>query len=388
MIRALGDCGKVRAIPVLDAKLHFALSSGERSPRHKVINNLPGTPSFCPLVRRTERLDALSTPRWDEQARTFLESVHPDLVARAAAFLLLSDSRSSFAIEAETVPASRVARWGQVLEQAGKAELSLAELERLQALAIGDARFVTLGLRDEGGFVGQHERSTGDPLPEHISARPRDLPELIEGMLAFERRATEHRLDPVVLAASLAFGFVYVHPFVDGNGRIHRFLVHHLLARTGYVTRAFVFPISAVMLRRIEDYRAVLESYSKPLLLHIDWERTPDGNVAVRNDTADFYRFFDATAHATFLYECIAETVEKDLPKEISYLEAFDRFATGVRELVEMPGGVFELLRSFLAQNQGKLSKRARTHKFARLTDEEVNAIEQLYAATLASVDA
>jgi Fic family protein len=32
------------------------------------------------------------------------------------------------------------------------------------------------------------------------------------------------------MAAATAFGFVYVHPFQDGNGRIHRCLVHHVLA--------------------------------------------------------------------------------------------------------------------------------------------------------------
>jgi hypothetical protein len=37
-------------------------------------------------------------------------------------------------------------------------------------------------------------------------------------------------VDPVVAAAILAFGFVYIHPFEDGNGRIHRYLIHHVLA--------------------------------------------------------------------------------------------------------------------------------------------------------------
>jgi hypothetical protein len=31
--------------------------------------------------------------------------------------------------------------------------------------------------------------------------------------------------------ALLGFGFMFVHPFEDGNGRIHRFLIHHCLAK-------------------------------------------------------------------------------------------------------------------------------------------------------------
>ncbi len=34
------------------------------------------------------------------------------------------------------------------------------------------------------------------------------------------------RVDAVCAAAAAAFGFVFIHPFEDGNGRIHRFLIH------------------------------------------------------------------------------------------------------------------------------------------------------------------
>jgi hypothetical protein len=33
------------------------------------------------------------------------------------------------------------------------------------------------------------------------------------------------------------------------------------------------------------------------------------------DDTAEFYRFFDTTPHAEFLFGCIARTIEKDLPQ-------------------------------------------------------------------------
>jgi len=40
---------------IVDPKLQWAVK-GETSTRHRVRNNLPGTPAFCPLVRRTEKL--------------------------------------------------------------------------------------------------------------------------------------------------------------------------------------------------------------------------------------------------------------------------------------------------------------------------------------------
>jgi hypothetical protein len=376
----LPDPGKVRMVPVLDPDRQYALAEGDPSPRHKVSNNLPGTPAFCPLVRRTPDLVAFSQKALGERAREAMGRVRPDLVARAAAFILLNDSKSSFAIEGERPSGQRAARWGQAIAQAGVRPLSLDELDRLQRVVIGDARFVRLGLRDEGGFIGVHDRDTNMPIPDHISARHEDLDSLVGGLIAFADRATRGAMNPVVAAACLAFGFVYIHPYVDGNGRLHRWLIHHALAAASYSPPGLVFPVSAVILRHIDRYKAVLESWSAPLLPFIEWRPTVSGNVEVMNDTADFYRYFDATAHATFLYACVEQTVEHDLPQEVRFLQAFDIFSEGVQEIVDMPTAQTELLHKFLDQNDGRLSQRARTKEFAALQDGEVDRIEALYA--------
>lgn len=378
------DPGKVRLIPVLDADQQYALAGGEPSPRHKVLNNLPGSRAFCPLVRKTPELAASCEKALDERARAAMGRVRPDLMARAAAFLLLNDSKSSFAIEGERPTGQRAARWGQAIAQAGMVALSQAELDRLQRIVIGDARFVRLGLREEGGFVGVHDRDTNQPIPDHISARHEDLASLIEGVVAFAERAARGRMDPIVTAACLAFGFVYIHPYVDGNGRLHRWLIHHALARAAFSPPGLVFPVSAVILRNIERYRTVLEAYSGPLLAHIEWRPTPDGNVVVLNDTARFYRYFDATAHAAFLYDCVEQTIEHDLPQEVGFLQAFDAFGQAVQQIVDMPMAQLELLHKFLDQNDGRLSQRARDREFAALTPDEIARIEATYADAFA----
>lgn len=377
----LPDPGKVRMVPVLNPDQQYGLTEGDPSPRHKVLNNLPGTPAFCPLVRRTADLTAFSEKELGARAREAMGRVRPDLIARAAAFILLNDSKSSFAIEGERPTGQRAARWGQAIAQAGVRPLSVEELDRLQRIVIGDARFVRLGLRDEGGFIGVHDRDTNMPIPDHISARHEDLESLVAGLIAFADRATRGTMDPVVAAACLAFGFVYIHPYVDGNGRLHRWLIHHALAAASYSPPGLVFPVSAAILRNIDRYRSVLESWSAPLLPFIEWRPTAAGNVEVLNDTASFYRYFDATAHAAFLYECVEQTVEHDLPEEVRFLQAFDRFAAGVQQIVDMPMAQAELLHKFLDQNGGHLSQRARTREFAALDDIETERIEALYAA-------
>ena len=129
-----------------------------------------------------------------------------------------------------------------------------------------DDRFVMPGCRVDGGFVGAHDRVTRMPMPVHISARAEDLESLLTGLIETYELLGKSDYDPVLMAALIAFGFVFIHPFEDGNGRIHRYLFHHVLAERGFVSKGLVFPVSAVILDRIDDYRQTLEHYSKPRL--------------------------------------------------------------------------------------------------------------------------
>lgn len=348
------------------------------SRRHRIKNNLPGTPQFCPLVFRTKALEDFVAMDLAQRAREVVAKVPRDLLARTAAFLLLKDSKSSYAIEGERPPQDRIQRWGRAIGEAGRHPLDRDELLRLQKIVIGDARFTRLGFREEGGFVGEHDRETRMPLPDHISARPDDLWALIEGIIAFDRGPAQ-ALDPVIAAAVLAFGFVYVHPFADGNGRIHRYLIHHALARRGFNPPGVVFPVSAAIHDQIDEYRGVLESYSKRLLPLIRWEPTPDFNLRVLNDTGDFYRFFDATPHAEFLYGCVRRTIEHDLPAEARFLRRYDEFRRRIEAFIDMPERMIDLLFRFLSQNDGRLSGRARETEFRELTDAEARRIEAIY---------
>ncbi len=103
-------------------------------------------------------------------------------------------------------------------------------------------------------------------MPEFIGARPGDLKEPMAGMLDANDRMS---VDAVLQAAATAFGFVYIHPFQNGNGRLHRCLVHHVLAERKFTPPGIVFPVSSVMYDRIDEYRKTLQSHSGPLM----WNR-------------------------------------------------------------------------------------------------------------------
>jgi hypothetical protein len=135
-----------------------------------------------------------------------------------------------------------------------------------------------------------------------------------------------------------------------------------------------------VILDRIDDYRRVLESYSRRLLPLIRWRPTQQGNIEVLNDTADFYRYFDATPQAEFLFECVARAIDIDLPAETAFLRSYDSFKAQVKSMIDMPERVLDLLYRFVRQNGGTLSRRAREKEFAALTDDEARQIEAIYA--------
>lgn len=376
----LPDAQRAPYAPILDPAQHYAVK-GETVTRYRVRNNLPGTPDFCPLVRRTEKLDALLGNDLAGEASAVVRRTAPDLMARAAAFLLLEDSKASYVIEGERPPQDRIQRWGQAIGEAGQVPLTGEELLRLQRIVIGNTRFVRMGWRDGGGFVGGRDRDSNAPLPEHISARPGDLDGLVQGLISYAQRneGVDGALDPVVVAAAVAFGFVFIHPFEDGNGRIHRWIVHHVLGRRGFNPPGLVFPVSAVFLERIERYKAVLEHFSRPRLALTEWTTTPQYNVEVHNETRDFFRFFDATRQAEFLAECVVETIRTTLPAEIDYLRRYDQTKRRIETFAEMPDAMFDLMMGFLRQNGGLLSRRARTHEFKALTAEEADAIEGAY---------
>ncbi len=372
------DMVKKSYVKLVDESIQYAIE-GTKSPRQLVINNLPGTIDFCPLVSKTPKIEQYIKNNLATKKNIYLEGIRKDILQRVSAFLLLKDSKASFTIEGESPKSKRAVRWGQAIGQAGIKDLSKNELFRLQQLVIENPRFVDMGYRQKGGFVGEHDRNTGEPIPDHISAKWQDIEVLTNGLLATSELLLKSNIDAVISAAVIAFGFVFIHPFEDGNGRLHRYLIHHILIKKKISQQGVIFPISAAILDKINEYREVLESYSIPLLDFIQWKETSDHNVEVANDTIDFYRYFDATKQAEFLYDCVNETIEHIIPKEVDYLTKYDTFKKAIENEYEMPDKLIAILNRFLEQNNGVLSKRARDKEFVLLTKKEIQSVEEIY---------
>ena len=154
--------------------------------------------------------------------------------SRALYLSLHERDPTSFALEGEIPSTARTERFVAALREGGDFDPSdKAALIRLQG-EIVDPRYAATDWRTFQNFVGATVGGYREDI-HFVCPRPEDVPGLMEAWMSLTRRVVESfGIDPVVAAAVSSFAFVFIHPFEDGNGRIHRFLIHHVLARRGY----------------------------------------------------------------------------------------------------------------------------------------------------------
>ena len=362
-------------VRVLDEALQFGRADGPRDGKFRVVNNLPGNRRFCPLVRKTDFLKEMVRKNLKQRTTDTLAKYDPSLLRRAAAFLYLKETHSSFEVEREKPSPGRAQRFADLL-RSSESGIPLSE-DRLVELqnAVLDPRFYEHSYRNMQNWVGQDlgYRKKVDFVPP----RPEDVRELMTGLAEFSEaiRANPGSQDPVVAAAILAFGFVFIHPFMDGNGRLHRLLIHDVLSSSGFTPKGIVLPVSAVILANQEEYVHALEQFSKPLQARTTYNPDAPEIPAAGND-ALYFRYFDATEQASFLYWALERTVDQDLEQEIAYLLGFDAAYTALKNVLDWPAHSLDLFIRLVQQNRGALSKIKRQSHFAWMTDEEVKRSE------------
>jgi len=362
-------------VPVLDEDLQFGLgSAGEVSTKFRVRNNLPGTRAFCPLVRKTAAILEMEEKNLRARARETLSQYDPDLIRRASRYLYLKETRSSYEVERERPSPARTQRFVDLLRTAdvGRA-LSQERFVELQN-AVVDPRWHEFAYRSRQNWVGSihHNREVVDFVPP----RPADVLPLMDGLCELSARSRDAAtksgaIDPVVHAAVIAFGFVFIHPFMDGNGRLHRFLIHEELSALDFTPKGMVLPVSAFILAHLDEYVNVLELFSKPRLLRTEFDPQQPELPARGNDPV-YFRFFDATPQTLFLYRALENTVMHDLRDEINYLIGLDRARAALKDEIDWPNQSLDRFINLVRQNGGSLSRNKRRSQFEWMKDEEI----------------
>lgn len=183
----------------------------------------------------------------------------------------------------------------------------------------------------------------------------------------------------MIKAACAAFGFVYLHPFYDGNGRIHRFLIHDILTRTGFVDDGMILPVSSVMLKDLEGYMGTLNAFSRPIRDMWNYRRADEGSalMVIEHPGAGPYRFFNADAECHYLSRSVMQSLSADLPEEIAFLENFDRSMERVNQEIDLPQKEMALLIRSAIENEGVVSKNSRK-QLVHLPDSVFETIEKV----------
>ncbi|WP_196762995.1 Fic family protein, partial [Acidithiobacillus ferrooxidans] len=227
----------------------------------------------------------------------------------------------------------------------------------------------------------------------YIAPHWNDTPALLSGLREFASRTVG--ASALVRAAVLSFGFVYIHPMSDGNGRISRFLINDVLRRDQAIPAPFVLPVSATIISSIVNrrgYDQVLELFSRPLMRKYAeaWrfgaEQVAEDGVHYNlqfdayQDALPAWRYPDMTDHVEYLAEVVQTTIEQEMRKEANYLRNLRMARERIKMVIEGPDGDIDRILRSVRDNGGKVSNKL-LREFPILADKamtnEVEAIIQ-----------
>ena len=374
-------------VPLVDGKLQYALpvKDGTPSRRHHVVNNLIGNRVFSPYIRKTPGSGKKPCGELKAAAEKLLANYPADLVYRAVRYLYVKETKSSFSLENETPDRRRTEAFVDLLRRMDGLPLDKNTLLGVQNSVV-DPRYAQRDWRTDQVYVGE-TITPGNEKVHFVAPRPDAIGELMQGWLdCLDRWLDSGEEDSVAMAAAIGFAFVFLHPFDDGNGRVHRYLLHAILARRGFVPRGLIFPVSAVMLKNRLAYDKALESFSSRLMGRVDYSMDDNGELSVLFDTRDLYRAIDYTPVVEYFREVVAGTIRTEWKAELDWLDAYDRMRGAMRQIVDMPDKKADQFIRFALQNGGRISARKRG-MFPELSDGEVARLEAAVNAACKQTD-
>lgn len=365
---------------ILDSSRYFT-GKIKKISKWKVNDNLLGSKEFCPVIRRTTELSELLDWNIKEAIENLKHEYSQEIFNRASHYLYKKESKSSSEIEKEEPSQDRMERFIALLEEAGQKpfeeSLSEEELVRIQNTIV-DPRYADGGFRNFQNYIGQTMRDYTQKI-HYVCPPPQFVKSLMQGIVDLNKKNTS--TETIIKIAMVSFGYVYIHPFEDGNGRIHRFLIHDILVRDGIVPNSTILPVSAHILAHMDEYDITLELLSKLIERKVKYDINDSGEMTVNNasEIEALYRFPDLTNNTVFLARAIQSTVNKDVPEELLFLQCYDELKGDIQSIVDMPDNKVDRMILFLHQNKGKLASRKRKY-YKELNDNEIEQMEQAYS--------
>ncbi|XP_022094140.1 adenosine monophosphate-protein transferase FICD-like [Acanthaster planci] len=224
-------------------------------------------------LRRTsiivEEIDQSILMRIDNKRNDFLKvPAHSRALQRAQQEMYYQHVYHTTAIEGNTLSLEQM----RSIIETGMAVTGKSILEHNEIIGMSSAlqyinntlmgRFGDISVRD---ILEIHRRVLGhvDPLEagqiratqvfvgSHVPPPPSDVELLLEEFVEWLKSDEANAMHPVQFAALAHYKLVYIHPFLDGNGRTSRLLMNLILMRAGYP------PIIVKVGQRHEYYEAI-----------------------------------------------------------------------------------------------------------------------------------
>ena len=361
---ALADLTKGNYIQLLESDFYYTIAEGDKDKRTRVINNAMGTKDFCPTIRKTKQIKTLENIDVYQTAYAEMQKVADpltaDVLGRSINYLYTKETKSSNEIEHETPDKHKTKRFLNAIKNVGLFELTKEKIINLQSKIVEENKSAS-DYRTDEIYVGStiHRLGGIDEDVHYIGALAKHVPSLMKGLLkTHERLMIDSNVPALMHAALISFAEVYIHPLDDGNGRIHRYLIHDVMKQRE-PEHKFIIPISAAILKSQTQYDAVLETISRPILAMLDWELDSENNnkLIVHNDIDYMYRFPDYTEHVKFVYEMMNKAISEELVAEIALLVVFDTIKSAINDLTDIPNHTLDTITSIIINGGGKVSK-------------------------------
>lgn len=386
-------------VDALDSE-RFFVGAPVNNQRWRVRDNLPGTRDFCPIVWRTD--EVLRAENYNVAAKLAeLEADYGiDLILRSTVWLTVKESRASFLIEREQNQEDRIRRFAAVMEaECGRHAdpFALDTLSTLQRGILGETA-LRYGLRKSPVFVGHTARY--QQVVDYIGPHWSEIEPMLRGLASFMNRT--QGAAALMRAAAASFGFVYVHPMADGNGRISRFLINDVLRRDGVLPAPIILPVSATITHSTynrADYDRVLERFSKPLMKHYgncyrfgETMQAEDGveynfHFSAYDDALPAWRYPDLTAHVAYLAKVVDQTLSHEMRDEARFLQANERARQAIKQVLEAPDSDLDVIIRSVRENGNRISNKL-TKRYPLLADKPMLAERILEAIVEAFADA
>ena len=387
-----------RPVKLFNPDEYYVRKKGKIDPRWNVEFNGLGDLNYCPVVRRNKRLELADERLWSgyedfikkgngqeiktNPDRLFQPKLNNSLLARTMRHAFLDETESSFRIESEEPSGNRKEQFVQLLRNAHESRKINEEfLSELQRFCV-DPRWHEFEYRNNQNWLGNGARTLSSRVT-YVPPPPEIVPEMMKTLCELVNSPHENDLPAIARAGVISFGFVYIHPFLDGNGRISRYLAHQSLCNSGKLPHGMVLPLSSVMLDEQESYHAALIEFSEPMRKM--WDVSPSSNPDIPNfvfnGNESAYRYWSGDSSAAFVTDMGRIALNQKLIQEAMFLEAYDECIHKIGEhAAGLPDKEVSLLVRMAVANiqaPGSLSKNHRK-KFSWLGTEKIGNIESI----------